>query len=60
MHLTLADRLVALERNAVHHATKAMVVVDWVVLRTPVVPKRNGVGLPSEAASQFWLDLMAA
>jgi len=49
---------VAFKRDAVHDATKAVVVVDWVVLGAAVVPKGNRIRLPGPAAGQLGPDLM--
>src|SRR5262245_38549307 len=46
-------RLVAAERDAMHHAAMAMIVVDGIVHRTAVVPKGHRPGLPAEATGEF-------
>lgn len=35
-----------------------MIVVDWVVLDTPIVPEGNTSDLPRKSTGEFWLDLM--
>jgi hypothetical protein len=52
------DRPVARQSYAMHQPPKAMVVIDWVVLRRPVVPERDGIRFPPEAAGELRLDLM--
>src|SRR4029077_3730693 len=41
------------QRDAVHDAAEAMIIVDWVVKRTAVVPKRGRAGLPVEATGEL-------
>src|SRR5690349_5008346 len=53
-----SSRLVAAERDAVHHAAMTMIVVDGVVHRTAIVPKGERAGLPAEAAGELGPDLV--
>ena len=35
-----SNRFIALKRNSMHDSFKSMIVIDWIMLSTPVVPKR--------------------
>ena len=50
---------IACQRNAMHQALVAVIVIHGVVQRTAIVPKRNGTWLPTEATGVLGLDLMA-
>src|ERR1700691_6309799 len=47
------ERPLAFDRHAVHDAALAVVVVDRVVLDAAVVPERDRVLFPTEAAGEF-------
>ena len=51
-------RPVACKSDPMHHPPKAMIVIDWVVLRYPVVPEGDGVWLPPKAAGEVGFNLM--
>src|SRR5207247_8310221 len=51
-------RPVAGQRDPVHDAPVAVVVVDRVVLRAAVVPERNRADAPRKAAGKFRPDLL--
>src|SRR5690606_32718850 len=53
-----SGRAFALQGDAMHHPPEAVVVVYRIVLRTAVIPERDGVGFPGKAAGEFGLDLM--
>src|SRR4051812_27662946 len=48
-----SDGHVARERDAVHAARLALVVVDRVVHRAPVVPQRKGTDVPPEPTCEL-------
>src|SRR6185503_4095074 len=46
-------RHITLERHAMHHAAKAVIVVDRVVLGAAIVPQRDRPWLPAKTAREF-------
>jgi hypothetical protein len=46
------------QRNPQHHPPKPVIVIHRVVLHAAVVPERDGVGLPHEAAGELRLHLV--
>src|SRR5260370_28764759 len=46
-------RPVAGERDAVHDAPVAVIIVDRIVLRAAIVPQRDRARLPTKAAGEF-------
>src|SRR6516165_10103554 len=53
-----SSRAISGQRDAVHDAAEAMVIIDRVVKRTAVVPKRGRAGLPVEATGELGSHLM--
>ena len=46
------------DRYPVHHSFESMIVIDWIVLRTSVVPHGHRSHSPLEATSKFRLCLV--
>src|SRR5947209_20275330 len=46
-------RLVARERDAVHDAAVAVIIVDRIVQRAAIVPQRDRADLPAKPAREF-------
>ena len=38
-----SNRFIALKRNSMHYSFKSMIVIDWIMLSTPVVPKSQAI-----------------
>src|SRR5262245_51360498 len=51
-------RLIAFQRDAVHQAAIAVIIVDRIVLGAAIVPERDRARLPMEAAGELRPDLM--
>src|ERR1700687_107702 len=48
-----SDRPVAVDRDAVHHAALPVIVVERVMLDAAIVPERDRIRFPAEAAGEF-------
>lgn len=54
----LLHRDLAFQRNSPHAPPEAMIVIDGIVERTPIVPEGNAPFVPLEPTCKFRLDLM--
>src|SRR5579862_908807 len=52
----VSHRPVAVDRDAVHDAALAVIIVERVMLHAAIVPERDRAPLPAEAAGEFRLD----
>src|SRR3954453_9206224 len=54
----MSERSVAIDCDPMHGPAIAIVIIQGIVLYAAIVPKRDGTGLPAEAAREFRPDGM--